>query len=178
MLVSLLENGHKEVSMTKEEMDKIKCWIDLGVPHFGSYTEGVIGHERDIENAMKLKQDWEDKEKENIQAYIAAGQNGAVSAQISPKVASVGPASMNASCVMKRGVLHLQLPRAPGNASVAAKISVYSVHGRLLYQKELSLSSNRAISHTADLGKAAQGPVVVKIAAPFFSKALMRIHMR
>jgi hypothetical protein len=38
-LVSLLEAGHRKVVMTKEEMEKICCWIDLQVPFQGNYTE-------------------------------------------------------------------------------------------------------------------------------------------
>ncbi|NWK56924.1 hypothetical protein HW115_14970 [Verrucomicrobiaceae bacterium N1E253] len=38
-LIKLLENGHHDVRMTREEMDKISAWIDLYVPYSGQYPE-------------------------------------------------------------------------------------------------------------------------------------------
>lgn len=38
-LIQLLKDGHEEVRLTKEEMDKLSAWIDLGVPFCGDYTE-------------------------------------------------------------------------------------------------------------------------------------------
>lgn len=49
-LVALLKEGHEEVSMTKEEMDKICCWIDIGIPHSGTYHEW---RKDDVKQAME-----------------------------------------------------------------------------------------------------------------------------
>jgi hypothetical protein len=38
-LIPLLENGHKSVTLAREELDKIACWIDLGVPFCRDYLE-------------------------------------------------------------------------------------------------------------------------------------------
>lgn len=38
-LLPLLESGHHDVRLSREELDKIACWIDLFVPYSGDYTE-------------------------------------------------------------------------------------------------------------------------------------------
>lgn len=38
-LFPLLAKGHYGVQLTKEELDKIACWIDLLVPFCGDYQE-------------------------------------------------------------------------------------------------------------------------------------------
>ena len=38
-LMKLLREGHHDVVLTREELDKIACWIDLFVPYCGDYTE-------------------------------------------------------------------------------------------------------------------------------------------
>jgi hypothetical protein len=38
-LMTLLERGHKDVTLTREELDKIAAWIDLLVPYCGDYME-------------------------------------------------------------------------------------------------------------------------------------------
>ena len=38
-LMTLLESGHHDVKLRREDLDKIACWIDLLVPFCGDYTE-------------------------------------------------------------------------------------------------------------------------------------------
>jgi hypothetical protein len=38
-LLGMLEKGHKGVTLTQEDMHKVACWIDLGVPFCGDYRE-------------------------------------------------------------------------------------------------------------------------------------------
>ncbi len=38
-LMTLLETGHKGVKLSREDLEKIACWIDLLVPYCGDYTE-------------------------------------------------------------------------------------------------------------------------------------------
>lgn len=58
----LLVKGHKDVKMTDEEMRKIRCWIDLGVPRWGTYQEGHNGSEANLVYRNK----WIAEEKMNI----------------------------------------------------------------------------------------------------------------
>jgi hypothetical protein len=38
-LITMLEQGHNGVKLTREELDKVACWIDLLVPFCGDYVE-------------------------------------------------------------------------------------------------------------------------------------------
>jgi len=38
-LMPLLESGHRGAALSREELEKIACWIDLLVPYCGDYTE-------------------------------------------------------------------------------------------------------------------------------------------
>jgi len=40
-LIALLRQGHQGVELSREELDKLCCWIDLGVPYCGDYTEAA-----------------------------------------------------------------------------------------------------------------------------------------
>jgi hypothetical protein len=71
-----LLNGHAPEDMTHEDLETIFCWIDMMVPHAGAFSEGMspedsAAYDRYFaEHRLKHAQ-WE---KENIAAFIAAGQ--------------------------------------------------------------------------------------------------------
>ncbi|MBN2272198.1 MAG: hypothetical protein JXN61_16415 [Sedimentisphaerales bacterium] len=44
-LIDMLESGHNGVKLSREEMEKIACWIDLLVPYCGDYTEANCWNE-------------------------------------------------------------------------------------------------------------------------------------
>lgn len=70
-LVSLLDAGHYDVVLTKEEYDKICAWIDLGVPSSGDYAEGLNDPwVSQIAVREVLRGNWEAEEKKNIDAYV------------------------------------------------------------------------------------------------------------
>ena len=37
--MELLDKGHEKVVLTREDLEKLAAWIDLGVPFCGDYTE-------------------------------------------------------------------------------------------------------------------------------------------
>ncbi len=47
-LMTMLEEGHGGVKLSKEESDKLACWIDLAVPYCGDYTEANIWTEEEV----------------------------------------------------------------------------------------------------------------------------------
>ena len=47
-LLPLLEQGHHDVELSREELDKIACWIDLNVPYCGDYTESHAWPKREV----------------------------------------------------------------------------------------------------------------------------------
>ncbi len=55
-LMPLLEGGHKGVKLSREELEKFACWIDLLVPFCGDYTEAAA---------------WTDAEKQKYERYAA-----------------------------------------------------------------------------------------------------------
>ncbi len=48
-LLTMLEGGHAEVRLSREELEKIACWIDLFVPYCGDYTEANIWNRQELE---------------------------------------------------------------------------------------------------------------------------------
>jgi hypothetical protein len=65
-LDSILTKGHKDVVLTDEEMRKIRCWIDLGVPQWGTYKEAYSYSE----NNLSQRGIWFTQEKKNIADFI------------------------------------------------------------------------------------------------------------
>jgi hypothetical protein len=47
-LMLSLESGHKGVKLSREELDKIACWIDLLVPYCGDYAEANAWTEEEL----------------------------------------------------------------------------------------------------------------------------------
>ncbi len=75
-LISLLEKGHEKVQMTREEMEKLCCWIDLALPHSGDWTEGMKSEDKAIYMKVYRKRlDQQKQEDSNIREYIEAQPN-------------------------------------------------------------------------------------------------------
>ncbi len=70
-LIAMLEKGHQRVAMTREEMDKISCWIDLLLPHYGDYPDGMSKQdEHKYKQRLQKRTQWEKQEARNIAQYI------------------------------------------------------------------------------------------------------------
>jgi hypothetical protein len=61
-LISILEEGHYDVELSREEMDKIACWIDLLVPFCGDYAEASNWSEADRARYERMLNKREDME--------------------------------------------------------------------------------------------------------------------
>ncbi|MBN1846877.1 MAG: hypothetical protein JW810_14420 [Sedimentisphaerales bacterium] len=48
-LMDMLKTGHHDVTLSREESDKLACWIDLAVPFCGDYTEAHAWSAEEIE---------------------------------------------------------------------------------------------------------------------------------
>ncbi len=48
-LIELLDSGHEDVKLSREESEKIAAWIDLGVPYCADYTEANTWTPAEIE---------------------------------------------------------------------------------------------------------------------------------
>ena len=51
-LIDMLESEHNGVKLSREEMDKIACWIDLLVPYCGDYMEGNCWNEDELKKYL------------------------------------------------------------------------------------------------------------------------------
>jgi len=69
-LITMLENGHNKVSLSKEEMEKLCCWIDLNVPYAGSYTEGMDQKSRKkYEKYEQIREFYEQIDRQNVESF-------------------------------------------------------------------------------------------------------------
>jgi hypothetical protein len=90
-LFPLLESGHGGVELSREELDKLACWIDLFVPYCGDYTEANAWTDDDkqkYQHYLDKRRRMEEIERRNIEALLSsqvkvdetANQAGAVKA--------------------------------------------------------------------------------------------------
>ena len=73
-LIPLLEAGHGGARLSREELDKLACWIDLFVPFCGDYAEANIWTEEEAQKYRRYqdkRQQMEEVERRNIQAFMA-----------------------------------------------------------------------------------------------------------
>jgi hypothetical protein len=72
-LLTLLEQGHQGVKLSREELDKIACWIDLLVPYCGDYREANAWTEDEMkkhERYAEKRRQMEEVEQQNIDALL------------------------------------------------------------------------------------------------------------
>jgi hypothetical protein len=70
-LISILDEGHYDAKLAAEELDRIAMWIDLGVPCFGDYTEGLQGEGlAKYRHFLEKRRRWQAQEDENIAEYM------------------------------------------------------------------------------------------------------------
>jgi hypothetical protein len=73
-LIDMLEKGHNGVKLSAEELDRLSTWIDLAVPCYGDYTEGIRGGELEkYKHFLDKRTRWEEQEERNIQELIRYG---------------------------------------------------------------------------------------------------------
>ncbi|MCY3020304.1 MAG: hypothetical protein NTW87_14900 [Planctomycetota bacterium] len=79
-LMTILEKGHYNVKLTREDMDKIACWIDLLVPFCGDYREANAWSPDEMKkydryyNKRKAE---EEQERRNIEEMLAGSLTAA-----------------------------------------------------------------------------------------------------
>jgi hypothetical protein len=76
-LLALLDQGHQGVKLSREELDKIACWIDLLVPYCGDYREANAWTEREMkqyERYAEKRRQMEEVEQQNIDAMLGRNE--------------------------------------------------------------------------------------------------------
>jgi len=74
-LITILEEGHEGVKLSREEIEKLACWIDLLVPYCGDYTEANAWTQEELhkyDHFMKKRKRMEEIERKNIKELIAS----------------------------------------------------------------------------------------------------------
>jgi len=54
-LLTLLEKGHAEVRLSREELEKLACWIDLLVPYCGDYAEANLWSAQELKKFRRFE---------------------------------------------------------------------------------------------------------------------------
>jgi hypothetical protein len=78
-LMTLLEQGHGDVRLSREEMDKIACWIDLLVPFCGDYLEANAWSEEELQKYSRFlakRKRMQEIERRNIEQWIGRKAEG------------------------------------------------------------------------------------------------------
>ncbi|HOD80879.1 MAG TPA: hypothetical protein PKG77_05625 [Phycisphaerae bacterium] len=72
-LIQQLREGHNGVKLSQAEMDRIACWIDLLVPCYGDYREGLSGDGlKKYEHFLEKRKRSEEQIRENIRQMLQA----------------------------------------------------------------------------------------------------------
>jgi hypothetical protein len=69
-LMKLLEEGHRGVMLSREELEKFACWIDLLVPYCGDYFEANAWRDEDMRKYrgfLGKRQRMEEMERRNVE---------------------------------------------------------------------------------------------------------------
>lgn len=70
-LILKLEQGHKNVQITKEELEKLCCWIDLMLPYKGDFTEEMSTTNIELYNKRYNRRiDFEINEEKRLNEYV------------------------------------------------------------------------------------------------------------
>jgi mono/diheme cytochrome c family protein len=78
-LIPMLEGGHGGVRLSKDEMEKIACWIDLYVPYCGDYVEANSWNREEMEKYQRYadkRRLMEEMERRNVEALTAQASSG------------------------------------------------------------------------------------------------------
>jgi len=72
-LMTMLREGHSKTSLSREELEKIAAWIDLGVPYCGDYLEANAWSQGELDKYMRYQRKREtlaEEERQNLEALI------------------------------------------------------------------------------------------------------------
>jgi hypothetical protein len=73
-LMPLLESGHGGVQLSRQEIEKMACWIDLYVPYCGDYTEAAAWSEEErgkYQRFLDKRRRMEQIERRGIEEWVA-----------------------------------------------------------------------------------------------------------
>jgi cytochrome c553 len=83
-LIAMHDEGHHDVKLSREEMDKLAAWIDLVIPFCGDYVEAAAWSEGELNRArerIQLRQEMDAIEQQSIVELINSRQEENESAE-------------------------------------------------------------------------------------------------
>lgn len=86
-LMTMLREGHQKVKLSREDLDKIACWIDLLVPYCGDYLEANAWNDDEMKryNRMQNKREiFDNMELESVESYVKQQSGGQFKIQKRP----------------------------------------------------------------------------------------------
>ncbi len=165
-LITLLEGGHYEVTLTTEEMDKIKCWIDLAVPYAGEWTEDMSEGEKERwESGVSKLRAWRTVEESNIAEYLdqsvsaQRGKSFDENRRNEPTTHSPISVSQPVTIEIKPGGIGIQSPRA------TSRVEIFDACGRVLIQAKVD--AGRQFINTENLPRGLYIAAIGRITRPF-----------
>jgi hypothetical protein len=141
-LIPLLAQAHHSVTMTKKEVDLIRCWIDFNVP-FGDYMEGMNAKDSATTRLWDAnKAIFENEDQNNIKTYLTAVRD------FGPRSHYSGAVPARWAYVTQNGakrsvVVRFSVPESADRSIV--KINMYTLQGRLvgaLFNEDVSKGSH------------------------------------
>jgi hypothetical protein len=143
LLTKKIESGEMPkngMKLSKEEIDKINCWIDIGVPQYATYEEAHPGSE----GYLVHREAWQAEEKKNIEEYIRDHPEQNVSsvnftrwAILEPRMGMIGsrqawfeiPSGVNGQVLVRLFDLRGGLVRTLAAGSMAPGSHSVDIHG-------------------------------------------------
>jgi hypothetical protein len=173
---SLLDKGHKNVTMTDEEMRKIRAWIDLGVPHWGTYQEGNNGSEANLTR----RNVWVEQEKKNINEFLSQVVGTIPQEDNHHRVVSENVMSgFKFSCsALRTGLIRIQLNVPLYADGQKVRINLYNQKGalvRTLFDMPVT-AGNQVL--TVKSGLLATGQYLMELNSPGIKKTLQVAILR
>jgi hypothetical protein len=146
-LDSVLTKGHNKVVVTDEEMRKIRCWIDLGVPQWGTYKEAYSGSE----NNLTQRNVWLTQEKKNIADFIQYSSTAVTYPEAENRMTPQMENEYEFSCsVLHSGAFRLRFTVPSYADGQVFSVSLYGTNGTLittlLNQKFIAGNNEMAIT--------------------------------
>jgi hypothetical protein len=165
LLDSVLDKTRKSTSManvtvTDQELRTIRCWIDLGVPRWGTYQEGHSGSEANL----TYRNAWIAQEKKNIADYLLTVGTAPQSGPDAP--ATYYTASWSISpvpAIYRSGSVRIRLMVPQSADGQKIRINLYNIKGalvRTLLNKHLAAGYNEL---TFDAGVRVAGQYLVEL---------------
>ncbi len=142
MLVDHLRNGHKDVTLNREEMDKICAWIDLSVPQGGTFWEHMKDDRAEKwKESVKFATRYDQVDSANV-ARMIEETYGTVAELSDPKPFSSIFGRNGVSTVLLH-MPHGVSVRLSGVRASARYLNIYTVSGRFL--TKVGIENRRAV---------------------------------